>query len=104
MLTLSCSLIFNSMPFRGEGLNMGRSTMDLLIALSIQGDLRCAVFPTTGMPEIPRPRLPHLKPEVRQAIMNVLPQQIQSLPEPRLSCAIMNQQQRGLQTLGSTFP
>jgi len=48
---------------------MGRSTMNLLIALSIQDDLCCAVFPTTGIPEIPRPRLPQLNPEVRQAIM-----------------------------------
>jgi len=62
---------------------MGQFTVNLLIALSTQDDLRCAGFPTDGIPEIPRPRLPQLNPEVRRAIMQ-----------------IYHQQQCGLQTLG----
>jgi len=37
--------------------------MNLLIALSTQG-LIGAAFPTTGIPEIPKPRLTHLDPAV----------------------------------------
>ena len=62
--------------------------MNLLIALYEEGPLLGAVFPTTGMRDIPKPRLPPLDPAVHQAIMNVLPPQIQSLPEPQLSQAI----------------
>ena len=62
--------------------------MNLLIAPFSQG-LLGAVFPTTGMPEIPKPRLPQLDPAVRQTIFNLLSPQIRNLPEPQLSQAIM---------------
>ena len=86
---------------------MGRSTMNLLIAPYVDGPLLGAVFPTTGIPEIPKPRLPRLDPAVQQAIMDVLPPQIQSLPEPQLSLAIRHayeHQQRGFETVGATLP
>ena len=67
---------------------MAHSTMNLLIAPFSQG-LLGAVFPTTGMPEIPKPRLPLLDPAVRQTIFNLLSPPIQNLPEPQLSQAIM---------------
>lgn len=85
---------------------MGRSTMNLLIAPYVDGPLLGAVFPTTGMPEIPTPQLPPLDPAVQQVIMNVLPPQIQSLPEPQLSQAIRQvyeHQQRSLKTV-TTLP
>ena len=61
--------------------------MNLLIAPFSQG-LLGAVFPTTGMLEIPRPRFPPLDPEVRKAILKLVSPQIQILPEPQLSQAI----------------
>ena len=86
---------------------MGRSTMNLLIARYVDGPLLGAVFPTTGIPEIPKPRLPQLDPAVQQAIMSVLPQQIRSLPEPQLSQAIRQayeHQQCSSRTVGATLP
>jgi len=86
---------------------MGRSTMNLLIAQYVDGPLLGAVFPTTGMPEIPKPRLPPLDPAVHQAIMNVLPPRIRSLPEPQLSQAIRQayeHQQRSFETVRATHP
>lgn len=62
--------------------------MNLLIAPYSQG-LLGVVFPTTGMPGIPRPRLPPLDPAVRRTIFNLLSPQIRDLPEPQLSQAIM---------------
>jgi hypothetical protein len=62
--------------------------MNLLIAPYSQG-LLGAVFPTTGMPEIPKARLPQLNPVVRETILNFLSPQIRNLPEPQLSQAIM---------------
>ena len=47
------------------------------------------VFPTTGMPELPKPQLPQLDPAVRQTIINMLPAHLRSLPEPQLSQAIV---------------
>ncbi|KAN0120893.1 hypothetical protein V8E52_004162 [Russula decolorans] len=67
---------------------MAHSTMNLLIAPFSQG-LLGAVFPITGMPEIPKPRLPQLDPGVRKTIFNLLPPPIRSMPEPQLSQAIM---------------
>jgi hypothetical protein len=61
--------------------------MNLLIAPFSQG-LLGAVFPTTGMPEIPTPRLPQLDPGVRETILDLVSPQIRSLPEPQLSQAI----------------
>jgi hypothetical protein len=79
--------------------------MNLLIAPFTQG-LLGAVFPTTGMPEIPKPQL---DPAVRQRIINMLPPNVRNLPEPRLSQVIMQilrQQQRfkALQGGGVPFP
>jgi hypothetical protein len=79
--------------------------MNLLIAPFSQG-LLGAVFPTTGMPEIPRPRLPQLDPGVRQTIFNLVSPQIQSLPEPQLSQAIRQiflNQQRSLNAVQGGF-
>ena len=81
--------------------------MNLLIAPYVDGPLLGAVFPTTGIPEIPKPQLPRLDPAVRQVIMDVLPPQIQSLPEPQLSQAISQayeHQQRSFKTVGVALP
>ena len=67
---------------------MTHSTMNLLIAPYSQG-LLGAVFPLTGIPEIPKPRPPQLDPAVRRTIFSLLSLPIQSLPEPQLSQAIM---------------
>ena len=67
---------------------MAHSTMNLLIAPFSQG-LLGVVFPTTGMPEIPKPRSPQLDPAVRRTIFELLSPPIQNLPEPQLSQAIM---------------
>ena len=86
---------------------MGRSTMNLLIAPRAEGPLLGAVFPNTGIPEIPKPRLPQLDPAAHQAIMSVLPQQIRALPEPQLSQAIRQayeHQQRSFKTVGVALP
>ena len=76
----------------------GRPTTKLLIAPIAQGVLIGAAFPISGMPDLPKPRLPQLNPAMRQAILNMLPPHIQSLPEPQLSQAIirifMSQQHR----------
>ena len=66
---------------------MAHSTMNLLIAPFSQG-LLGVVFPTTGMHEIPKARLPHLDPVVRQTISSLVSPQIRNLPEPQLSQAI----------------
>lgn len=75
--------------------------MNLLIAPLAQGVLLGAVFPTTGMPDIPRPRL-SVDPAMRQKIMNSFPQ-LRSLSEPQLNQAIMQilrQRQQALQGVG----
>ena len=61
--------------------------MNLLLAPFSQG-LLGAVFPTAGMPEIPKPRLPHMDPAVRQTILDFVSPQIRNLPEPQLNQAI----------------
>jgi mediator of RNA polymerase II transcription subunit 25 len=65
----------------------GKSTMNLLIAPFKQG-LLGAAFPTTGIPEIPKPQLTQLDPAVRQTIFKLLSPQMRNLPEPQLSQAI----------------
>src|SRR6266702_8979115 len=67
---------------------MGRTTMNLLIAPFSLG-LLGAAFPVSGMPELPKPRVPQLDPTVRQTIFNLLPQQLRNMPEPQLSPVIM---------------
>ncbi|KAH9160781.1 hypothetical protein EDB89DRAFT_845017 [Lactarius sanguifluus] len=62
----------------------GRTTMNLLIAPFSQG-LICAAFPVSGMPELPKPRVPQLDPAVRQTIFNLLPPHFRNMPEPQLS-------------------
>ena len=62
--------------------------MNLLIAPFKRG-LLGAAFPTTGMPEIPHPQLPQLDAKVRETIFSLLSPQMQDLPEPQLSQAIM---------------
>ncbi|KAH9972757.1 hypothetical protein BGW80DRAFT_1312353 [Lactifluus volemus] len=78
----------------------GRPTMNFLIASFAQG-LLGAAFPISGIPEIPKPRLPQLDPVTRQALVNTLPPQVRSLPEPQLNFVIMQmlarQQQKRLQ-------
>jgi len=66
---------------------MGRQTMNILIAPFAHG-LLGAAFPTTGIPEIPKPRMHPLPPVVRQIILNALPPHFQAMPEPQLSQAI----------------
>jgi len=82
--------------------------MNLLIAPYVEDALLGAVFPTTGIPEIPKPRrLPQLDPAAHQAIMSVLPQQIRALPEPQLSQAIRQayeHQQRSFKRVGVALP
>ena len=89
---------------------MGRSTINILIAPLAQGFLLGAVFPTTGMPDLPKSRLPpqpQLDPAIRQKIMNSLPQ-LRSLSEPQLSQAIMQifvgQQNRFKAIQGGSIP
>ena len=62
--------------------------MNLLIAPFSQG-LLGAVFPTTGVPEIPKPQVPQVDPVVRRTIFDLLSPPIRNLPEPQLSQAIM---------------
>jgi len=66
----------------------GQRTTNLLIAPFTQG-LLAVVFPTTGIPDIPKPQVLQLDPAVRQTIINLLPPHLRSLPEPQLSQAIM---------------
>jgi hypothetical protein len=58
--------------------------MNILTAPFSQG-LLGAIFPTTGMPEIPKPQFPQLDPAVRQTIFNLLSPQIRNLPAPQLN-------------------
>ncbi len=62
--------------------------MNFLIAPYSQG-LLGAAFPISGMPSIPKPRSPQLDPVVRQTIFDLLSPQLQKMPEPQLSQAIM---------------
>ena len=62
--------------------------MNLLIAPFKRG-LLGAAFPTTGMPEIPKLQLPKMDAKVRETIFSLLSPQMQVLPEPQLSQAIM---------------
>jgi mediator of RNA polymerase II transcription subunit 25 len=82
--------------------------MNLLIAPLSQGVLLGAVFPTTGMREIPKSRLLQVDPTMRQKILNAIPQ-LRTLPEPQLSQAIMQvlrrqQQFQALQGGGTPLP
>ena len=82
--------------------------MNLLIAPTAQGALLGAVFPTTGIPEIPKSRLLQVDPATRQRILNAIPQ-LQTLPEPQLSQAIMQvlrrqQQVQAVQGGGTSLP
>ena len=82
--------------------------MNLLIAPMSQGVLLGAVFPTTGIPEIPKSRLLQVDPTTRQKILTSIPQ-LRTLPEPQLSQAIMQvlrrqQQFQALQGGGTSLP
>jgi len=85
---------------------MGRHTTNLLIAALMQGLMLGAAFPTSGIPEIPKPRFPQLNLAAPQVISNTLPPALRPLSTPQLiqgSTQINNlqlmRQQKPLQVL-----
>ena len=63
---------------------MGRLTVNLLIAVLMQGVLLGAAFPTSGIPELPKPRFPQLNLAPPRVISNTLPPALRPLSIPQL--------------------
>ena len=83
---------------------MGWLTDNLLITVLMQGLLLGAAFPTSGIPEIPKPRFPQLDLATPQVISSTLPPSLRplSIPQPTQGCSQINnlqpmRQQQSLQ-------
>ena len=71
---------------------MGWHTANLLITVVMQGLLLGAAFPTSGIPEIPKPRFPQLNLAAPQVIPSALPPSLLPLSTPQFiqGCSQIN--------------